>query len=213
MDETQGNNRATDEERQGSNQATEPDNERYTLDLDDAASLFREAGVPLQPRTLSRYCQKDRLDCVLHPVDQGRAEKYFINEASVRSEIKKIQGVKHRATARLGTPEQDEARLGTPEQDSRRGEARSDERVAELEEKVRNAEFEKAIAYKLAEDRGERYDKLLTDYGNARQAIGTLETELRQLTAGKPAPEATIEGEGDQQSEQSSNSISENNYT
>ena len=200
MNDDHANNHATDEERQGSDEVIEPDKSTYSLDLDDAASLFREAGVPLAPRTISRYCQKERLDCVLHPIDHGRAEKYFINEASVQSEIKKMQGVEHRATARLGTPEQDGARLGTPEQDSRQGEARSDERITELEGKLNTAEFEKKVAYRLAEDRQHQLENVLTDYGNARQQIGSLEAQLLQLTEGKPPPDVPAEGEGKQHS-------------
>lgn len=64
--------------------ATTSDSE-FTLTIDDALSLYAEAGIPRTPRSVQRYCAKEHLSCRL--IETKFGEKYLITPASVEKHI------------------------------------------------------------------------------------------------------------------------------
>ena len=56
---------------------------RYTLTVEEASSLFLDAGIPRSPRTVQHYCVRNHLDCIKESGERG--ERYVISERSVRT--------------------------------------------------------------------------------------------------------------------------------
>jgi len=67
------------------------DQSLYTLDVDQASSLFSQAGVSRSPRTIDRYCKAGHLTCM--KIETERNEKYLITPESVAERIKELQQV------------------------------------------------------------------------------------------------------------------------
>jgi hypothetical protein len=70
--------------------ATKTDSD-FTLSIEEALSLYVEAGLPRTPRSVQRYCAKGHLQARLVETEFG--EKYLINPASVEKHIAYIREV------------------------------------------------------------------------------------------------------------------------
>ena len=70
--------------------ATASDSE-FTLTIDDALSLYAEAGIPRTPRSVQRYCAKQHLSS--RRIETEFGEKYLIERASVLKHIAYIKEV------------------------------------------------------------------------------------------------------------------------
>lgn len=70
--------------------ATSSDSE-FTLTIEDALSLYAEAGIPRTPRSIQRYCAKEHLSS--RRIETEFGEKYLITPASVEKHIAYIKEV------------------------------------------------------------------------------------------------------------------------
>ena len=70
--------------------ATSNDSE-FALTIDDALSLYAEAGIPRTPRSIQRYCAKEHLSS--RRIETEFGEKYLITRASVEKHIAYIKEV------------------------------------------------------------------------------------------------------------------------
>jgi hypothetical protein len=70
--------------------ATSNDSE-FTLTIEDALSLYAEAGIPRTPRSIQRYCAKEHLSS--RRIETEFGEKYLITRASVEKHIAYIKEV------------------------------------------------------------------------------------------------------------------------
>lgn len=70
--------------------ATRTDSD-FTLSIEQALTLYAEAGLPRTPRSVQRYCAKGHLEARL--VETGFGEKYLINPESVAKHIAYIHEV------------------------------------------------------------------------------------------------------------------------
>ncbi len=68
--------------------ATSPDTQ-YSLNIDQAATLYARAGHPRTLRTVQRYCASGHLDCVKAQTMLG--DKYFVEPSSVARHIAQIE--------------------------------------------------------------------------------------------------------------------------
>jgi hypothetical protein len=75
---------------QGRLVATSNDSE-FTLTIEDALSLYAEAGIPRTPRSIQRYCAKEHLSS--RRIETEFGEKYLITPASVEKHIAYIKEV------------------------------------------------------------------------------------------------------------------------
>jgi hypothetical protein len=74
----------------------------FTLTIDDALSLYAEAGIPRTPRSIQRYCAKEHLSS--RRIETEFGEKYLITRASVEKHIayiKEVTPATSRGTSRL----------------------------------------------------------------------------------------------------------------
>jgi len=95
---------ATDNELSGRGR-TEPDTSDYALTIDEASELFADAGVPRNPRSIRRFCQKKELDCI--SIETPTSRRYLISRSSVEKLIvEKQQALRfsdaHRSPAMAG---------------------------------------------------------------------------------------------------------------
>jgi hypothetical protein len=63
----------------------------FTLTIDDALSLYAEAGIPRTPRSIQRYCAKEHLSS--RRIETEFGEKYLVTRASVEKHIAYIKEV------------------------------------------------------------------------------------------------------------------------
>src|SRR5450756_3095607 len=70
--------------------ATSSDSD-FTLTIDDALSLYAEAGIPRTPRSIQRYCAKEHLSS--RRIETEFGEKYLIKRTSVEKHIAYIKEV------------------------------------------------------------------------------------------------------------------------
>ena len=70
--------------------ATSNDSE-FTLTIEDALSLYAEAGLPRTPRSIQRYCAKEHLSS--RRIETEFGEKYLITRASVEKHVAYIKEV------------------------------------------------------------------------------------------------------------------------
>lgn len=70
--------------------ATSSDSD-FTLTIDDALTLYAEAGIPRTPRSIQRYCAKEHLSS--RRIETEFGEKYLITRASVEKHIAYIKEV------------------------------------------------------------------------------------------------------------------------
>ena len=70
--------------------ATSNDSE-FILTIDDALSLYAEAGIPRTPRSIQRYCAKEHLSS--RRIETEFGEKYLITRTSVEKHIAYIKEV------------------------------------------------------------------------------------------------------------------------
>jgi hypothetical protein len=78
--------------------ATSPDNE-YSLSVEDAAALYKQADLRRTPRTIQRYCENGHLVSRRIETPFGN-EKYFITPASVATHIAYLKEVRRVPTGR-----------------------------------------------------------------------------------------------------------------
>ena len=70
--------------------ATSSDSD-FTLTIEDALTLYAEAGIPRTPRSIQRYCAKQHLSS--RRIETEFGEKYLITRASVEKHIAYIKEV------------------------------------------------------------------------------------------------------------------------
>jgi hypothetical protein len=70
--------------------ATSSDSD-FTLTIEDALTLYAEAGIPRTPRSIQRYCAKQHLTS--RRIETEFGEKYLITRASVEKHIAYIKEV------------------------------------------------------------------------------------------------------------------------
>jgi hypothetical protein len=70
--------------------ATSNDSE-FTLTIEDALSLYADAGIPRTPRSIQRYCAKEHLSS--RRIETEFGEKYLVTRASVEKHIAYIKEV------------------------------------------------------------------------------------------------------------------------
>src|SRR5664279_50815 len=70
--------------------ATSNDSE-FILTIDDALSLYAEAGIPRTPRSIQRYCAKEHLSS--RRIETEFGAKYLITRTSVEKHIAYIKEV------------------------------------------------------------------------------------------------------------------------
>jgi hypothetical protein len=70
--------------------ATSNDSE-FILTIEDALSLYAEAGIPRTPRSIQRYCAKEHLSS--RRIETEFGEKYLVTRASVEKHIAYIKEV------------------------------------------------------------------------------------------------------------------------
>jgi hypothetical protein len=63
----------------------------FTLTIEDALSLYAEAGIPRTPRSIQRYCAKEHLSS--RRIETEFGEKYLVTRASVEKHIAYIKEV------------------------------------------------------------------------------------------------------------------------
>lgn len=68
---------------------TEPDTSGYTLTIEEAAEIFASAGVPRNPRSIRRFCQKGELDCMT--IETATSSRYLVRRSSVEKLITEKQ--------------------------------------------------------------------------------------------------------------------------
>ena len=99
--------------------ATSSDSD-FTLTIDDALSLYAEAGIPRTPRCFQRYCAKEHLTS--RRIETEFGEKYLITRASVEKHIayiKEVTPTTSRDLPRLvATPVAAENKDDTPRQEA-----------------------------------------------------------------------------------------------
>ena len=164
------------------------DTSRYSLDVDAIAGRFQAAGFSFSPRSASRWCARDRLDCILLPIESGRIEKYFATHDSVDTEIEKMRRFQNVATARHNAPNQDttshgeieQGKAGIGERESVPLQALTDKLAQvedDLQDAVTRAAGHKAVAIQMRKDRDQAYLQLrATD-----RAVGVLQQRLMKL--------------------------------
>jgi hypothetical protein len=81
--------------------ATSNDSE-FTLTIEDALSLYAEAGIPRTPRSIQRYCAKEHLSS--RRIETEFGEKYLISRTSVDKHIAYIKEVSPATSRDLPRP-------------------------------------------------------------------------------------------------------------
>ena len=161
------------------NQGNPIDPSAYSLDVKAVAERIRAAGFQFSERSASRWCQKNRFECILLPIDNGRIEQYFATPQSVDDAVEKMQRFQRVDMARYDKPQQDMASHDALQQDTPRQDDEVKLELKHLKEDnlnltIDNRAKEKVIST-LVEEREGMMEKLT---GYAHQ-VGQLETELR----------------------------------
>lgn len=68
---------------------SDTDQELYKLTLAEVQVRFTEAGMPRSYRSIQRFCERGRLDCL--KTDTPNGEQYFVSEASVVRAIEELR--------------------------------------------------------------------------------------------------------------------------
>src|SRR3954469_1478381 len=113
---------------------TSPDVTRYVLTIEEAAQLFAEAGVPRAPRTITRFCAFNDLDCLR--VETEKNYKYLIDRNSVEMRIKQLQQL----VANANKAYQDKSRYVEPISETRPDMSRHDEKLRETKQPTKEAD-------------------------------------------------------------------------
>ena len=99
--------------------SSDTDQQLYKLTLSQVADLFAAADLPRSYRTIQRYCERGRLDCLKTETTTG--EQYFVTEASVTraiAELKQLYALKDmssHAQPNLDTPSHVQPEKPAPE--------------------------------------------------------------------------------------------------
>ena len=193
----------------------------YTMTPDQAAEDFATGGIPVSLRSVQRYCQTGKLDCVrIDPDTRELTSKknydYMIDPNSIPKRLEQLRekadfkstssGVRPHEVSRHDAPGQVMSRQGAPLPEGRGGEYLG--QIAELEAEKRKLEIDVASRQHLIEradkDREvllgqletfvDKFTKQITDQAIK---IGRLETQLQQIEAPKKpeqSPEEVPEG-------------------
>jgi len=171
------------------------DPSRYSLSVEEASSLFINAGVPRSPRTVIRYCSQEHLNCI--KVDTERNEKYLVSQESVNARIEELKQIP--ASGYVALQRDVSGRVKTSHDVSGHNETRQDtatkEEKGEIERKIKSLESE-MFDLKITNRAKDMFiDQLKAERENFVQQlmthskrIGELETKLLQLEAPKQDP-------------------------
>lgn len=151
----------------------------YSLDVKAVAERVRAAGFQISERSASRWCQKNRLECILLPVDNGRIEQYFATPQSVDDAVEKMQRFQRVDMTSHSKPQQDMTSHGASQQDTSRQDDAVSAELTKIKEDNLNLTIDnrakEQVISTLVGERKEMMDKL---EGYASK-VGQLETELR----------------------------------
>ncbi len=167
--------------------ASLPDASRHTLSVEEATSLFADAGIPKSIRTVQRYCRSGILESIRTDTELG--DKYLIDRASVDrriEELKKFQEMM--AATRLDTSRPDASRHDTPRNDATRRDSDDEHSATRIKElgaevfhlTVDNRAKEIVITQLINERKG-----FLGQITTQATRIGELSTRLLQLAAAR----------------------------
>ena len=162
---------------------------RYTASVDDAVLEFQKAAVPVSKRSVQRYCSSAKLSCVAvdpdtHEPTEKHSYTFLIDPSSIPKRIQQLREKREFLGVSGAASGHAESRHDTPGRDEARpGELRN-EQIENLQKKLGEAEFEKAVAYRLARDRQQEVKRLGDMLGDARELIGNLKNQVRQLGSG-----------------------------
>lgn len=170
----------------------------YTLTVEEAATLFPEAGVPKSPRTISRNCDEGTLTCT--KVDTANFWKYMIDRTSIDRRIIELKNVK-RLTVQHDTSshdkmQQDASRHNEVHQDASRHTStqQDEEHVRNLEALLKGLEIDKAVRDRSIQylerqlaAKEAREEKFIEQLIGQSQQIGDLKRQLLLLEPGAVA--------------------------
>jgi hypothetical protein len=100
--------------------ATDRDLSQYTMTIEEAVALFKNAGLERNKRTVERYCEHSQIDAVKLVAAYGPT--WFLNPESVEGKIKKLQQFEDikKQRANTETPSDSEARHPNSDHDMSR---------------------------------------------------------------------------------------------
>ena len=184
----------------GPTMSPKPD-DAHTLSSKEAAQLFEQAGIPRSQRSIERYCESGKLDCIIDPDEKH----WYASQKSVDlliGQLKELQ-TRHQPTVsanagQVPTPpseEQEEASQGSAAE------------VQDLKDQISILDLDKKVKDRLLirakeEKREDRQDLLEYSYriGQLETQVHHLELENIQLKGLPPAPtgdknvESNVEG-------------------
>jgi hypothetical protein len=162
-----------------------PDMSRHTLSVEEAASLFADAGIPKSIRTVQRYCHNGILESIRTDTELG--DKYLIDRVSVDhriEELKKFQQMM--AATRLDTSRHDASRHDTTRNDATRRD-NADEydtpRIKELEGEIFHLRIDNRAKEIVINQLVDERKGFLGQITKQATRIGELGTKLLQLTS------------------------------
>ncbi len=178
---------------------TRPDTSRYVLTIEEAAQLFAEAGVPRSPRTITRFCKLDDLDCLR--IETEKNFKYLIDQNSVEKRIKQLQQLvrinnrsyqdmsRHVETTGETQPDMSRHVEQARETEQPREEERYLlERVEELENEVIHLKIDKAAKEQVINQMNVERKEFITQMNTMSYQLGEATAKLQLIEA--PRPEA-----------------------
>ena len=80
-----------DEGREGSSPVVTPTEKVNKLSIDEAITLFADAGVPRSPRQIRRYCEGGHIESI--KLDEQQYRKYSLDRNSTERWIKQLQTI------------------------------------------------------------------------------------------------------------------------
>ena len=168
---------------------------RYTMTVEDAASVFTGAGFPRSVRTISRYCANKNLDC--HLLDLELTRKYVIDPKSVDTrlaEIRQIMEIRQQSSGdktRQDMASHDRSReamtghMASGDEQEQQGEKGTETEINKLKAKVESQGIDLRVAKGLQEEFIRERQTFINQISSQGEKIGKLEERLLQLEAPK----------------------------
>ena len=153
---------------------------RHLLSSSEAVNRFNKAGLPRSQRSIERYCNDGKLDCIKDP-DEGR---HYITPESVDRLIRYLREIqmRHQASLSSETVNRDSKHGMQSGVDETRSEAQGvgDTTLrARTERLQREMDFKDMYIEKLEEEREKDKERLV----RLAQEVGELSSEVRLLSA------------------------------
>jgi hypothetical protein len=127
-----------------------PTTPTYTLTVDEAAALFSNAGVPKNPRTISRNCEDGTLTCT--KVETANFWRYMIDQGSVERRIMELKNVRKISVLHVDISSRDKLQHDASRHDEMRQDTsrhsspdHDPEYIRNLEAQLKGLEIDKAV--------------------------------------------------------------------